>query len=103
MALAAALAARFCPVFTFDNWPHPLGVVPSHLTLGACLYYLPLFLEAAQTRPQPAPPLFVLDANRLDPYRDQPDQFDNRYVAPVPSAAAPARRGHQAHPLHPPG
>ncbi len=88
VAFAAALAPRFCPVFTFDNWPHPLGVVPSHLTLGACLFYLPLFRDAAQTRPQPAPALFVLDANRLNPYRDQPDQFDNRYVAPVPSAAA---------------
>ena len=92
VALAAALAPRFCPVFTFDNWPHPLGVVPSHLTLGACLYYLPLFRRRApMTRPQPAPPLFVLDANRLNPYRDQPDQFDNRYVAPVPSAGGPAR------------
>jgi hypothetical protein len=88
VAFAAAMAARFCPVFTFDNWPHPLGVVPSHMTLGACLYYLPLFRDSAQTRPRPAPPLFVLDANRLNPYRDQPDQFDNRYVAPVPSASA---------------
>jgi hypothetical protein len=88
VAFAAGLAARFCPVFTFDNWPHPLGVVPSHTTLGACIYYLPLFRDAAQTRSQPAPALFVLDANRLNAYRDQPDQFDNRYVAPVPSAAA---------------
>jgi hypothetical protein len=88
VALAAALAPRFCPVFTFDNWPHPLGVVPSHLTLGACLFYLPLFRDAAATRTPPAPPLFVLDANRLNPYRDRPDQFDNRYVAPVPSASA---------------
>ena len=88
VAFAAAMSARFCPVFTFDNWPHPLGVVPSHTTLGACLYYLPLFRDSAQTRPQPAPPLFVLDANRLNPYRDQPDQFDNRYLAPVPSASA---------------
>jgi hypothetical protein len=88
VAFAAALAPRFCPVFTFDNWPHPLGVVPSHLTLGACLYYLPLLREGAQVRPQPAPALFVLDANRLNRYRDQPDQFDNRYVAPLPSAAS---------------
>jgi hypothetical protein len=93
VAFAAALAPRFCPIFTFDNWPHPLGVVPSHLTLGACLYYLPLFRAAAQLRAQPAPALLVLDANRLNPYRDQPDQFDNRYVAPVPSAAALAAAG----------
>ncbi len=88
VALAAALATRFCPVFTFDNWPHPLGVVPSHLTLGACLYYLPVFIEARMSRPQPSLPMFVLDANRLAPYRDQAGQFDNRYVAPVPSAGS---------------
>jgi hypothetical protein len=88
VALAAALAPRFCPVFTFDNWPHPLGVVPSHLTLGACLYYVPAFIDGRMARPQPAPPVFVLDANRLAPYRDRPDQFDNRYVAPMPSAGS---------------
>jgi hypothetical protein len=88
VAVAAALAPRFAPVFTFDNWPHPLGVVPSHLTLAACLYYLPILGDAARARPSPAPPLFVLDANRLAPYRDASDQFDNRYVAPLPSADA---------------
>jgi hypothetical protein len=88
VALAAALAPRFCPVFIFDNWPHPLGVVPSHDTLGACLYYLPVFQQARRTRPTPAPPLFVLDANRLAPYRDAATQFDNRYLAPLPSAAS---------------
>ena len=88
VALAAALAPRFCPVFTFDNWPHPLGVVPSHLTLGACLYYLQSFVEARMSRPQPSLPMFVLDANRLAPYRDQAGRFDNRYVAPVPSAGS---------------
>jgi hypothetical protein len=88
VALAAGLADRFCPVFTFDNWPHPLGVVPSHWTLGACAYYLPLFDVAAQRRTPPSMPVFVLDANRLNPYRDEPNQFDNRYVAPVPSAAS---------------
>jgi hypothetical protein len=93
VALAAALAPRFCPVFTFDNWPHPLGVVPSHQTLGACLYYLSVFQQAARTRPTPAPPLFVLDANRLAPYRDSATQFDNRYLAPLPSAASFATLG----------
>jgi hypothetical protein len=93
VAVAAALAPRFAPVFTFDNWPHPLGVVPSHLTLAACLYYLPLFSSARRTRPAPAPPVFVLDANRLAPYRDAATQFDNRYVAPLPSAEALRRLG----------
>ena len=48
--LAAALAPCFDPVFVFDNWPHPLGVVPAHLTLGAALYFLPSFERARPTR-----------------------------------------------------
>jgi hypothetical protein len=98
VALAAGMADRFAPVFTFDNWPHPLGVVPSHLTLGASAYYLPLFDVAAQRRAAaatPAPPVFVLDANRLAPYRDSATQFDNRYVAPVPSADSLKKLGIQ--------
>ena len=39
VALGAAMAdtAQLVPVF--DNWPHPLGVVRSHETLGAMDYY----------------------------------------------------------------
>jgi hypothetical protein len=87
VAVAAGLSARFAPVFTFDNWPHPLGVVPSHLTLGAAVYHRPTFEAAARSRPQPSPPAFVLDSNRLNPYRDQADTFDNRYVARLPAAS----------------
>ena len=32
--------------------------------------------------------MFVLDANRLAPYTDDPDRFDNRYLARLPSAQA---------------
>ena len=88
VAVAAALAPRFAPLFTFDNWPHPAGVVPSHVTLGACLYHLRTFEEAARLRPTPAPPAFVLDDKRLATYLDGADKFDNRYVAPLPSAAS---------------
>jgi hypothetical protein len=86
VALAAALADRFAPVFTFGNWPHPLGVVPAHQTLAATLYYLPAFQAAQQLRPADAPPLFVLDANRLAPYRNADAEFDNRYFVSLPSA-----------------
>jgi hypothetical protein len=85
VAIAAALADRFAPVFTFGNWPHPLGVVPAHQTLAATLYYLPAFQAAQQLRPANAPPLFVLDANRLAPYRDADAEFDNRYFVSLPS------------------
>ena len=86
IAVAAALADRFAPVFTFGNWPHPLGVVPAHQTLAAALYYLPAFGAAQALRASDAPPLFVLDANRLAPYRDADKQFDNRYFVRLPSA-----------------
>ena len=87
VALAAALSARFEPVWLFDNWPHPRGVVPSHETLAAALYYLPILRRGTDSRHVPAPPAFVLDADRLNPYRDEVEHFDNRYTVELPSAA----------------
>ena len=81
------MATGFEPVFTFDNWPHPLGVVPSHVTLGAVLWQRPVFLKARGERKAPAPPVFVLDRRRLAHYTDEDSQFDNRYVAKLPTAA----------------
>src|SRR3989442_1617906 len=83
---AAGMAPGFEPVFIFDNWPHPLGVVASHLTLGSVLYHRPGFLRARSARAVPAPPVFVLDRNRLAHYTDQDTQFANRYVARLPTA-----------------
>jgi hypothetical protein len=83
--VAAGIAPGFDPVFVFDNWPHPLGVVPSHLTLGALLYYRPLFVRLRAARHGQAPPVFVLDRNRLARYTDDENQFDNRYVARLPT------------------
>ena len=86
VAVAAGMAPGFDPVFVLDNWPHPLGVVPSHLTLGAVLYYRPLFMRLRAERTGRAPPVFVLDRNRLARYQDEETQFDNRYVARLPTA-----------------
>ncbi|MCU0682211.1 MAG: hypothetical protein MUF34_08150 [Polyangiaceae bacterium] len=87
VAFAAGAASRFDPVFAFDNWPHPRGVVPAHLTLAALLYYQPLLSARTNARNGlQAPPAFVLDRNRLRPYTDEASQFDNRYVARVPGA-----------------
>jgi hypothetical protein len=86
IAFAVALAERFEPVFTFDNWPHPVGVVPAHLTLAAAAYYQPTLRGLANKRTLPAPPVFVLDRLRLAAYSDQETEFDNRYMARMPSA-----------------
>jgi len=88
VAAAAGLAERFDPVFLFDNWPHPRGVVPSHQVIAAALYYRPTLIAARARRPVPAPPVFVIDDRRLAPYGEQSDAFDNRYLARFPSAQA---------------
>lgn len=88
VALAAALADAFEPVLLLDNWPHPQGVVASHMTLAALLYYQPLFVKARAARAPGAMPVFVLDRERLSPYIDASAKFDNRYAARMPSPAA---------------
>lgn len=88
IAFAAGLASRFDPCFTFENWPHPRGVVHAHLALGAAAYYQPLFARVASARKQPGPAALVLDRERLSPYSDDASQFDNRYAAKLPTAAA---------------
>lgn len=91
VALAAGAASAFEPVLLLDNWPHPYGVVPSHLTLAALAYYQPRF--AAEKERRAAPPLFVLDRLRLTPYSEESTRFDNRYYARMPNLAALAKDG----------
>lgn len=87
VVFAAALTDRFDPVFLFDNWPHPRGVVKAHETLAAALQMMPKLQQAKSTRPVPAPPAFILDRTRLAPYTDDASQFDNRSLARLPSLA----------------
>lgn len=89
VAFAAGAAELLDPVFLFDNWPHPKGVVPAHITLAAAMYHQPSFQKAATARSKSAPPLLVLDRARLRPYTDDATQFDNRYLAKLPSSVAP--------------
>jgi hypothetical protein len=86
VAFAAGLAGRFDPAFGFDNWPHPWGVVPAHLTLAAAAYYQPLFRRRTAERAAGAPIAFVLDRSRLAPYDGDAAEFDNRHVAKLPAA-----------------
>ncbi|MFN3426215.1 MAG: hypothetical protein ACK41G_01405 [Candidatus Thermochlorobacter sp.] len=89
VAFGAALADVTHLVICFDNWPHPIGVVPSQETLGAMLYFAEEVSRKAKTRPEKAPAVFLLDSNRLAPYNEATDaetKFDNRYMAKIPSA-----------------
>lgn len=86
VAVAAGLADTFEPVFLFDNWPHPDGVVPSHDVIASALYYAPVFEAERASRSSRANPAFILDRWRLSPYTDAPSKFDNRYLARLPSA-----------------
>lgn len=90
-AFAAGAAKVFDPVFLFDNWPHPRGVVRAQETLSAAAYYQPLFAEARSASSGPRPPMFVLDRRRLAAYTDDATQFDNRYTAKLPPSAAAMR------------
>lgn len=93
IALGAAMAdtAQLVPVF--DNWPHPLGVVRSHETLGAMIYYAREIEEKKSKVADDAPAILLLDSNRLASYTDQDTQFDNRYLAKIPPADQLKQRG----------
>jgi hypothetical protein len=93
VAFAAGASAVLDPVFLFDNWPHPRGVVPAHLTLAAAAYYQPMFAKSRTTRPKGARPMFVLDRKRLATYTDDASQFDNRHTARLPSNSSLAGLG----------
>lgn len=84
VAFAAGLQPLATAVFSFANWPHPRGVVPAHETLAAMLFHRPTFLSAPSDPNRPA--VFVLDRNRLAPYANEPERFDNRYVVRLPTA-----------------
>jgi hypothetical protein len=87
VAFAAGAAEKLEPVFVFDNWPHPYGVVKAHLTLAAAVYHQPAFAAAKAARSLPGTSaLVVLDRGRLAAYTDSPTQFDNRYVAKLPGS-----------------
>src|SRR4030095_16182697 len=93
VALGAAMADTAQVVPVFDNWPHPLGVVRSHETLGAMAYYAGEIDEKRCKLQEGAAAILLLDSNRLTAYTDQDTQFDNRYLAKLPPADQLKQRG----------
>lgn len=93
IALGAAMADTTLLVPVFDNWPHPLGVVHAHETLGAMDYYAKEIEEKRSKLKENAPAILLLDSARLTAYTDQDTQFDNRYLAKLPPADQLKQRG----------
>jgi hypothetical protein len=100
VAFAAGAISAFDPVFLFDNWPHPRGVVRAQETLSAAAYYQPLFAQAKKAQRANRSPMFVLDRRRIATYRDDATEFDNRYVAKLPTSAAAMRALDVTHVLY---
>jgi hypothetical protein len=93
VAFGAGVADAGRLVTTFDNFPHPLGVTPSHETLAAMLFYAGEVDAKQSSLNTDAPPVFLLDSNRLANYTDADSQFDNRYLAKLPSREKLQERG----------
>ncbi len=92
---AATLArAGYTPVLTFNNWPHPKGILRLERALGALLY----FANELEKRPAAAHgrPAFVLESGRIARRDPGPDEFDNRYymaAADLPTADVLKKNG----------
>jgi hypothetical protein len=80
VALGAALGANGCDlVCTFNNWPHPDGLIRPQNTLAALLRYASWLSEKRVFPSAPAPVAWLCDAVRLGTRKGKPGQFDNRY------------------------
>jgi len=74
-----AFSAGYQPVSTFDNWPHPAGLLKPESTIGALLYFAPLMADLHEKHPADAPPMWICERGRLGIRSGRPKEFDNRY------------------------
>lgn len=73
------IAAGCQPVCTFDNWPHPQGVLRAEATLAELIRWAST-VEPLRERIRPdSLPLWICDSQRLGTKPGTPGQFDNRY------------------------
>ncbi len=80
VALGAALGAHGCDlVCTFNNWPHPKGVIRPEDTLAALLRYASWLSRKRVAPAAPGPVAWLCDAGRLGTKKGRPGEFDNRY------------------------
>jgi hypothetical protein len=72
-------AAGCQPVCTFDNWPHPKGVLKAEEVLAELLRWATTIAEARRSLDANAPPVWICDSQRLGARTPRPGDFDNRY------------------------
>jgi hypothetical protein len=79
-AAAWLVTAAGCqPVCTFNNWPHPKGLLrPEHI-LAALLRWASAVAEVRARLTPASPPLWIGDSQRLALPPGRPGDFDNRY------------------------
>jgi hypothetical protein len=77
---AVWLTAAGCqPVCTFDNWPHPKGVLQAELVLAELLRWAPVMASLRSRLRPDSPPLWICDNQRFGHRVGTPGDFDNRY------------------------
>jgi hypothetical protein len=84
------------PVCTFDNWPHPKGLIHPEDTLAELLRWASTVDDERPMLSPTAPPLWICDSERLGPRSGRPGEFDNRYYlddSVLPGMAMLARAG----------
>jgi hypothetical protein len=67
------------PVCTFDNWPHPRGVLRAENTLAELLRWATTIGDARPRLTPTSPPLWICDSERLGTRKGRAGEFDNRY------------------------
>jgi hypothetical protein len=67
------------PVCTFDNWPHPQGVLKPEEILAELIRWATTVAELRSSLGPASPPLWICDSERLGRRVGRPREFDNRY------------------------
>jgi hypothetical protein len=83
-------------VCTFDNWPHPRGLLKPEDTLEALLRWATTVATARSRLQVTSPPVWICDSERLGTRQGKPGEFDNRYYlddSVLPGASMLSRAG----------
>jgi hypothetical protein len=67
------------PVCTFDNWPHPKGLLRSEQTLAELIRWASTVAPLRAKLRADSPPVWICDSWRLGVKPGKPGEFDNRY------------------------